>query len=151
MGTPAVGVDRPAERHPRLFRDAIQRRARLHLVKVDADRLRSVEGPNHGVTQAAQLALRACSSLQVVPSHNEHMFADPQDSSTSRPPAYNRTRDQGSSDRSSRAGKSAPTTRGEGERGDVAKPAPVTKAVEEKEAVVVRFAGDSGDGMQLAG
>ena len=79
MGTPAVGVDRPAERHSRLLRNAIQRRACLHLMKMDADRLRSIEGPNHRVTQAAQLALRAGSSLQVVPSHDERMFADVED------------------------------------------------------------------------
>ena len=43
-------------------------------MKADAERLRSVEGADGGLTHAGQQPLRACSLLQVFPAH-EQMFA----------------------------------------------------------------------------
>src|SRR5215831_7140207 len=74
MGAASVRVDRPAERHPRLLRDRVERRARLHLVKANPQRLGGVEGADHGVTQTGEPTLRAYSFFQVFPSH-EPMFA----------------------------------------------------------------------------
>ena len=45
-----------------------------HLVKADPERLGSIEGADRGLTHPGQQALRACSLLEVIPTH-EHMFA----------------------------------------------------------------------------
>ena len=76
MRASSIGVDRPPERHPRTLRHLIQRRACLHLVEADSERLGRIERPHYGgLAEAGQPRLGLLlSDLEIFPTH-EQMFA----------------------------------------------------------------------------
>ena len=70
VGAAAVGVHRPAERHRRALGDAIEHRARPHLVEAHVERLRRVEGPHHRVVTVPRQPVRGLPlECQVRPPH----------------------------------------------------------------------------------
>jgi hypothetical protein len=70
-----VRVDRPAERHRRPLRHAVEHRTRVDLVEADVERLRCVETAHDRlVSVPRQPALLLVGERQVRPAH-EHMFA----------------------------------------------------------------------------
>ncbi len=80
MGAAAVGVDGPAERHPRALGHSVDRRPRVDLVEADAERLRCVESAHYRIVASRQARLPPPSLFQATPAH-EHMFASGADGS----------------------------------------------------------------------
>jgi hypothetical protein len=70
-----VRVDRPAKRHLRRRRHAVERRLRLHLVEAHVERLGSVEAAHARlVAVSGQARALVFGNGEVVPAH-EHMFS----------------------------------------------------------------------------
>ena len=75
MAAAPVGVDCPAERHPRALRHAVEDRLGVHLVEAHVERLGCVESAHGGgIAVARQLALLVAVQREVAPTH-ERMFA----------------------------------------------------------------------------
>jgi hypothetical protein len=75
MAATPVRIDRPAERHPRLLGNAVEDRARTHLVEAGVEGLWRIEMPNHRVLGiAGQPVPLFLLDREVAPAH-EHMFA----------------------------------------------------------------------------